>query len=193
MRVLAGEDDPDLKSAGSDENIICIRNSVYFYADVTIANVLKLIQKLNEANECVDKSCDGHDAPRVYLYIHSGGGEVFAGFSAMDHVWNNRYPVVTIADGYVASAATFILLGGTERKALFTSRLLIHQLSAGMFGKFRELKDEMKNNGELMEAAKRIYFTQTKLSKEKIEKLIQKEVHLHADKALRYGFVDEIW
>ena len=180
-------------SAGEEgESIACLQNCVYYYADVTTANVLKLLQKLHEANEYLHRLPEGADR-KVYLYIHSAGGEVFAGFSAMDHIWWNRYPIVTIADGYVASAATFLLLGGTERQIHRNARLLIHQLTAGLWGQFADLCDEMKNNQDLMETAKRIYIAETEMRKAQVEKLLQQSSTSTRRRRSKYGFVDEVW
>lgn len=182
------EDDED------SSEILCIRDSVWFYADVNNRNVLKLLQKLNEANEFVAKTMSPADEHRrVYLYINSPGGEVFSGFSAMDHIWWNPIPVVTVVDGFVASAGTFLLLGGTERKALRNSRILIHQLSAAFWGKYNDLLDEVKNSQELMKSVKDLYTEHTHMSRARVEELLQKELHMNASQALKYGFVDEVW
>jgi len=197
MRVtqeIPAKDTAEDESDDVCENIICIRDSVYFYAEVNTKTVLKLLQKLHEANEFVQRSSMSADENRrVYLYINSPGGEVFSGFSAMDHIWWNPIPVVTIVDGFVASAGTFLLLGGTERKALHSSRMLIHQLTTAFWGKFNDLLDEVKNNRALMRSVKALYTEQTDMTKDKVEELLQKELHMNADKALEYGFVDEIW
>ena len=183
----------DLEDEDDFSDILCIRDSVYFYADINNRNVLKLLQKLNEANEFVAKAMSPADDRRVYLYINSPGGDVFAGFSAMDHLWWNPIPVVTVVDGFVASAGTFLLLGGTERKAMCNSRILIHQLSATFWGKFNDLLDEVKNSQELMKSVKDLYTEQTNMSRARVEELLQKELHMNASQALKYGFVDEVW
>lgn len=191
QRILTKELE-DEEEDSSD--ILCIRNSVWFYADVNNRNVLKLLQKLNEANEYVAKTMSPVDEHRrVYLYINSPGGEVFSGFSAMDHIWWNPVPVVTVVDGFVASAGTFLLLGGTERKAMRNSRILIHQLSAAFWGKYNDLLDEVKNSGELMKSVKDLYTEQTNMSRARVEEILQKELHMNATQALHYGFVDEVW
>lgn len=196
LRVHAADDEDDDKDGGDDEgSIVCLRNSVYFYADVTKRTVLRLVQKLHEANDYATK-CLGttpQQEARVYLYINSPGGEVFAGLSAMDHIRWNPVPVVTVVDGFVASSATFLLLGAAERKAMRNARILIHQLTATFWGKFVDLLDEVKNTQELMRSIQAIYTQSTRMDSATVEELLRKELHMDATRACEHGFVDEVW
>lgn len=184
----AAEDDPSI-----DDPIRCIEDSVFFYAEVTSANVLRLLHCLSRANAHALSHCASpHDA-RVYLYIHSPGGDAYAGLSGLDHIRNNRLPVTTIVDGFVASAATFLLLGGSHRVALSHGTCLIHQLSTGFWGKYADLVDEVKNSTSLMKTFKKIYGERTSLDKAAIDSLLKKELTLDARKCLSMGIVDEVW
>jgi len=51
--------------------------------------------------------------------------------------------LITVADGFCASAATFVLMGSKHRRIMPHAHLLIHQLSTGAMGKYEELKDEI--------------------------------------------------
>lgn len=191
-RVVNDVEEQDA-TISEDEDITQIDNSVFFYADVKPKTVLKLLKAIHAASAyALSNTYDVQEA-RVYLYINSNGGEVFSGLSAMDHIRLNRVPIVTIADGYVASAATLILLGGTERKILKNAKILIHQLSTQFWGKFNDLLDEVANSEELMNNFKSIYSTQTYMKKQTIDTLLHKELHMNAKQALAHGFVDEVW
>ena len=130
---------------------------VYFYADVTRANILKLIKCLREATV----SCYQHSSaspPRVHLYIHSNGGDAFAGLAGYDHIRLNPIPVVTVADGMVASAASFLLLAAEHRLMHEHSFVRIHQLSiSGFDGKYADMVDEMQNSHCLMQKIEDMY------------------------------------
>lgn len=181
------EDDKDIPD---ESDVLCIKNAIYFYAQVENKNILKLFKCLAEAT---DYATQHSEEPVVFLYINSAGGDAFSGLSAMDHIRCNKVPVITIADGYVASAATFLLLGGTARKSMTNAKLLIHQLSTTFWGKYVELLDEVENSKELMDNFKNIYLQQTWLSEKQLKSLLKKEIHMNAEKALEFGFVDEIW
>ena len=168
-------------------------NVVYFYADVTKTNVLKLIGCLHEATMAALRQTPAFRDPEVVCYIHSDGGDAFSGLSAYDHIRRNRVPVTTIADGMVASSASIMLLGGSRRLAHQHSFVLIHQLSvAGFFGKYVDLLDEVQNSTDLMNNFRSIYQDRTKLTTKRMEQLLKKELMLDARMCLQEGFVEEL-
>ena len=192
---LIMENEPDDEDFHPDRDILVQGVSVYFYAEVTRRSVLHLVKCLGEASDYALRHCPtGIHNCAVYLFIHSGGGCAYAGLSAFDHIRNNKVPVTTIADGFLASAATFLLLGGEHRVAMRHATVLVHQLSvSGFSGKYSELEDEMVNSTALMETVKRVYMDNTDVTKKKLEGLLRTEKNLEADKCLRLGFVHELW
>lgn len=187
-----GNDDSD-DGQTEYEPVLQIDNSVLFYGDVSQANIMKLLKALSAAsNEALKRAHWPCDA-RIYLYIQSSGGDAFAGLSAMDHIRLNPIPIIAIADGFVASAATFMLLGAYERKALHNAKILIHQLTTGFWGKYSDLLDEMENSTELMGTIKTLYQNNTKLNAKQLRRLLKKELHMSAQQALVAGIVDDIW
>lgn len=162
-------------------------SSVYFYSDVNRASVAKLIKLLCEASECSVQNTPPLGEPRVHLFIHSDGGDAYAGLSAMDHVACNPVEIITIADGFVASAASLILLGSDTRYIMPHAHVLIHQLRTGFIGKYDELRDEMQNSEGLMKSFRTIYKDKTTMDPRQIDALLCKELNLDADDCLRYG------
>lgn len=188
--AVVSEDPSDDEDAGS---VTQDGDRVFFYADVSRKSVLELVTCLAKANEHALRTCTCVQAATVYVYIHSAGGDAYAGLSAFDHIHNNKVPVTTIIDGFVASAATFILLGGEYRVAMKHSNMLIHQLKTTFWGKFSDLVDEMDNSKSLMETIKQIYSENTQMSKKKIDCLLSKEKNMDAARCLSLGFVQELW
>lgn len=191
--AVVEESSSDEEDAGGVEGVTTEGASVYFYAEVSRKTVLKLVQCLAKATNHALRHAEDVNTCSIYLYIHSGGGDAFAGLSAFDHIRNNRVHVVTVIDGYVASAATFLVLGGEHRVAMKHSTMLIHQLSTGFWGKFSDLIDEVQNSKSLMDTIKQVYADHTCMSKKKIECLLSKEKNMHAEKCLSLGFVHELW
>ena len=182
------------KDDDEEENeILQVRDCVYFYAEVKPSTILKLITALDKATQyALEMSYDIKNC-KIYLYINSFGGEAYSGLSGMDHIRTNRVPVVTVADGYVASAATLLLLGGSEKKIMSNAKVLIHQVSTQFWGKYKDLVDEVANSKELMTNFKEIYGSYTNMKEKEIEDLIHKELHMNAPQALQNGFADDIW
>ena len=185
-RASDSDDDTD------DDEIVQKGNTVYFYSEVTRESVLKLTLALEKAAMAALNHSSLTSDPYVELFINSDGGDAYAGLSGMDHIRNSKVPVHTVADGFVASAATFLLLGGRRRYAMANASVLIHQLSAYFNGKYCELKDELQNSKAVMKTFRRIYRSSTKLTDEQLDNLLSKELALDSKKCLKYGFVDFI-
>lgn len=165
-------------------------NIIYYFTDVCAENILTLFTLMEEAREyCITNHID-----TMYIHIQSEGGCLFSGLNAMEHIANIRdVQVCGVVCGCVASAATLLLLGCSYVQMYEYSFLLIHQLSTSIdFGRFNELKDELKNNEKLNESLKRIYKRYTGLTDKKLEELFTKEMYLDAQECLRFEIVNEV-
>jgi len=167
--------------------VTCRGTRVYFYCDVSKHSVLKLIEKLDEASKNALAAAHPLEEPRVFLYIHSDGGEAYAGLSAMSHIRMCKPRVVTVADGFVASAATLLFLSADERYVIPHAHVLIHQLRTTFWGKFDELLDEVSNSKMLMDTIMGIYRSRTRLGNKKIAMLLRKELNMSAEQCVEHG------
>ena len=197
MTWIRNDDNNDSSDSDDDSNeeINIIGSSIYFYCDVSDSTITKLITELRKLEIKLRKRAielDGYK-PKIKLYIRSNGGEVYAGFSAMDHISSMKIPVDTIADGICASAATFLLLAGRKRYATPNTRILIHQISSGGFwGKYDELKDDLKHCNSLMEQLKKLYSTKCEIPEKKLSKLMKRDIYLSADECLEFKVIEKI-
>lgn len=183
------------ENESTDLNIRVIKNNIFFYEEISVSSILYLCKCLSTLEKQLltlktDYQLD--ESPKIYIHIHSNGGDAFAGLSAMNSIENCKVPVVCVADGIVASAATFLLMGAKERRMRKNSCILIHQIRTEFWGRYDELEDEMKNSKNLMRNIKRIYKQKSALPMEKIEMIIKKEIYLTDNKCLKYGLVTEI-
>lgn len=179
----------------TDLNIQVIKNNIYFYEEISVSSILYLCKCLSILEKkllALQTDYQLTEIPKIYLHIHSSGGDAFAGLGAMNSIENCKVPVVCVADGIVASAATFLLMGAKERRMRKNSCILIHQIRTEFWGRYDELEDEMKNSKNLMRNIKRIYKQKSALPMEKIETIIKKEIYLTDNKCLKYGLVTEL-
>lgn len=185
------------EETGDDEwdDIKVQGNEVFFSADVdtdSVCYLFKILRQLETSLMYKMIENPGY-VPEIKLYINSNGGDMFAGFSAHDQLQQLRVPVTTIAVGCCASAATFILLGGTKKMIGQRAHVLIHQLATdGFWGKFEDLKDEMKNCEKFMDMAKNLYEENCDIPEKKMKNLMKKDVYLTPDECLKWKIVDEI-
>lgn len=179
----------------TDECVKIVGNEVYFYGDVNQQNVLTLNTELRRLENEILSSCSEYtycDPPGITIYINTEGGDIFAGLSAMDHIWNMRLHVTTVADGHCASAGTFILLGGHNRAIRAHSFVLIHQISSEFWGTFQDCKDETKAMAKFMKTLKDMYSSYTNLPEKKIKSLMTRNIYMDANECVKYGVVNEI-
>ena len=128
----------------------------------------------------------------INLYITSNGGVVYQVFGAIDTIRGMKVPVHTICKGFVASAGTLLSLAGKKRYITESSYMLIHELRAGLWGKFTHLSESLDNSKQLMEHIKNWYLSRTKMTEEELEEQLKKDVSWNAQMCLEKGLVDEI-
>jgi ATP-dependent Clp endopeptidase proteolytic subunit ClpP len=188
-------DKDDDKSTNEYEYIKIEGRDIYFYSEVDNESVLELNIALTKLDKELRKSFIdlGIDqTPEIRIFIHSPGGDLHAGMSAMDRISSMKCDTVTIADGYCCSAAAIMLLGGKRRAITPNSYILIHQMSTEFWGKFEEIKDEMENCRMFQEHIKEICTARTSLPEKKLKRLMKHDLYLTAAKCIKYGVVDQI-
>jgi ATP-dependent protease ClpP protease subunit len=184
----------ETKEQEENDCIKVIGNELLFYGDVDRENTLEFVEKFKKLEiELLKKMAElvGYE-PMIRVHIMSEGGDVYAGLNMMNVLEKSRVKVVTIAQGACCSAATFVLLGGSERRMGKNAYLLIHQISTEMWGSFNDLKHELKSTDKLMKMLKDMYLSKTKIPEAKFKSLMKKDIYLPPDKCLKYGIVSEI-
>ena len=174
----------------------CIRvveNTIYFYGDVLESNALELNSTLHAVDKKLQVSCQFLEVkPVINLHINSYGGSLFAGLATVDTIRRLNAEVHSVIDGAAASAATIISTSCTKRSIGKYSKMLIHQLSAGAYGKYTELEDDMENNKHLMDTIKAIYKEYTKVPMKKLNEILKHDLWFDSKTCLELGLVDEI-
>jgi ATP-dependent Clp endopeptidase proteolytic subunit ClpP len=170
-------------------------NRLYFYSEVSRSKVLQLNKEIRNLNVDIMHTSNIlglEEKANIYLHINSFGGSVFAGLAAVDYIKKSEVPIVSIIDGSAASAATLMSIVAKERYMHENSFMLIHQLSSGLWGKYEDLKDDMKNNDLLMKTIKGLYQERTKIPKTKLNQILKHDLWFDAKTCLKYGLVDDI-
>ena len=159
-------------------------NKIYFHSSVSRNSVKTLIGLLDKASKQWDS---------LFLFVHSEGGDAYAGLSAMDHIRKCKAEVSTVVDGYCASSGTLLLLGGRKRFCMQHGTILIHQLQTGFFGKYGELVEEMKNSEQLMTILKEVYSDSTEIPAKKLQMYLSTETNMTAKESVALGVTNGIW
>jgi ATP-dependent protease ClpP protease subunit len=178
----------------TEECVKVIGNEILFYGSVDRENALEFVEKFKKLEmELLKKKAElvGYE-PQIRIHVMSEGGDIFSGLNIMNVLERSRVRVITIAQGSCCSAATFILLGGSERRMGRNAYVLIHQISTEFWGNFQELKNELKSTEKFMKMLKKMYLTKTNIPDKKFKKLMKKDLYLSPDKCLKYKIVDAV-
>jgi len=182
-------------SSSTNNNIVeAVNNRIYFYSAVDRLRVFKLNKTIRNLQvNLLNRAAHTDTEPLpINLHINSYGGSVFAGFAAVDYILNCKVPLITNIDGCAASAATIMSVVGSHRTMHKNSFMLVHQLSSGMWGNFRQLQDDMENCELLMKKIKDIYKQHTKIPKKHLDNILMHDLWWDSQTCLKYGLVDEI-
>tara|TARA_R110002050_G_scaffold2487_2_gene14249 strand:- start:383 stop:1033 length:651 start_codon:yes stop_codon:yes gene_type:complete len=194
LAALLSAPAPQMSGYGGGGNTIrVVENTVYYYGDVTESNALDLNSTLHAVDMKLAVSGQFLDVkPVIKLHINSYGGSLFAGLATVDTIRGLNAEVHSVIDGAAASAATIISCSCAKRSIGKYSKMLIHQLSSGMYGKYNELEDDMENNKHLMDTIKAIYKEHTKVPMKKLSEILKHDLWFDSKTCKDLGLVDEI-
>jgi len=167
-------------------------NKIYFYEDIYKETVLPLIKEIQTLTYELQLQGSKYGfEPHIDLHIYSPGGDAFMGLSIYDFIKKNPVPIYTYIDGNIASAATFMFLAGQKRFMSPNATVLIHQVSTTFWGKFEDLKDEVKNTTEIMKIVRNLYNENTSMKKKDIDAILKRELFLNYAECEKNGFITD--
>ena len=136
---------------------------------------------------------------RLYVYLNSPGGNTSQGFAITDELRLLRESGIEIiiqARGTIASAAIPIFLQGTERICTESTIFLIHPSAIVKWGLFFETLKDIESQAEMMKINRNNYAelvsSSSKLSKDTVLEMLEKDTWFTAQKAQDWGLVDKI-
>jgi ATP-dependent Clp protease, protease subunit len=131
----------------------------------------------------------------IWLYINSPGGLAYGGMAIYDVMQHVKSEVATVCVGMGMSAAAMILAGGAagKRYALPSSKIMIHQGSAGTRGAPRDMEVQLR---EVLATTRRmveILAHHTGRPMDEVERDIDRDNFMTAGQAKEYGLIDHIF
>ena len=130
----------------------------------------------------------------ITVYINSPGGSADSGFAIFDLFRFSPCPIVTVANGVVASAAVLIYLGTPKerRVALPNARFLLHQPSTAMRGQATDIDITAREILKLRSRYNQIVHEATGKPLDKVTKDSDRDFWLTANEAAEYGLVGRV-
>lgn len=130
----------------------------------------------------------------IYFYINSPGGVVTSGLAMYDTMQYIRPDVATLCIGQAASMGSLLLTAGAKNKrfCLPNSRIMIHQPSGGFQGQATDIEIHAQEIGSLKRRLNEIYAKHTGQKLSTIEKSMERDNFMSAEKAKEFGIIDEV-
>jgi ATP-dependent Clp protease protease subunit len=133
----------------------------------------------------------------ITMYINSPGGEIYSGLAIVDTMNYVKPNISTVAIGTTASFGTIILSAGTKGKrfSLPNTMIHIHQplvSGGGISGQASDIAIEAKEILRLKDLLTNILSKNTGQSFEQVIKDSDRDKHMTAEDALKYGLIDKI-
>lgn len=130
----------------------------------------------------------------INIYINSPGGSVIDGLSIVDTINFIKSPVYTTCTGLAASMGAILLSCGEKghRSALPHSRIMIHQVSSGMWGTFKDLEIELKQTERCKQDVYKLLAANIGKTYEEVEQLCDRNNWFIGEEAVELGIIDKI-
>ena len=131
----------------------------------------------------------------IYLYINSPGGSVTAAMAIYDTMQHVKPAVNTICVGLAASGAAVILSAGSKgkRSILPNAEVMIHQPWGGTEGQASDIAITAKHILRIRDNLNKILAKHTGQPLSQVEKDTDRDYHMAAEEAKKYGIIDEIY
>ena len=139
-----------------------------------------------------DKGIPEMDRKPIRLLFDSNGGDLDAQAAICSAIELSKTPVIGVAVGLVASAASLIYLSCHVRLAFKSSYFILHKGSAALSGDYENIISSIEDYKKEIEKMIGFIIEKSKYTREEVEEHINKDWYVRAQEALEKGMVDEI-
>lgn len=129
----------------------------------------------------------------IEIYFNSNGGSVKEGTAIYNQLKRHKAHKTGYVDG-VAHSIAFVMLQACDHRVMGEgTSALLHEMWACVAGNAAQLRTEADQLDDLMVASRKLFMLRAKnITEDELKVLMEKETMLTPDKALEYGFIDEI-
>ncbi|MHB8379644.1 MAG: ATP-dependent Clp protease proteolytic subunit [Acidimicrobiales bacterium] len=165
-----------------------LRQRIVFLGQEVDDQVANLVVSQMLYLEAIDPDRD------ISLYINSPGGLAYAGMAIYDVIQHVKPDVSTICVGMGMSAAAMVLCGGApgKRLALPSSRIMIHQGSAGTRGAPSDMEIQLREVLSLTHRMAEIIAHHSGKALDDVSRDLERDRFMTAEEAVAYGLIDGI-
>jgi ATP-dependent Clp protease protease subunit len=137
---------------------------------------------------------DNNDNSDITFYVDSPGGSVKSGLSIVDTMNYISSDIMTVNSGMAASMGSILLGSGTKGKrySLPSSRVMLHQVSAGAQGNIQDMEITLAETRKYNEILFGMLGKYTDKDPATVLNDTNRDLWLTAEEAKEYGIIDDI-
>lgn len=139
-----------------------------------------------------DKDIPETDRKPIKLLFDSPGGDLSAQAAICSMIKLSKTPIIGIAVGLVASAASYIYMNCHVRFALDSSYFILHKGSANLTGDYENIMSSIDDYKREIDKLVKLVIEKTNYTEEEVREEIKKDWYIRAQEGLEKGLVDEI-
>lgn len=161
-------------------NRIFLSGTIDKYYEISAKSVRAQIDAIQNKRESLE------------VVLNSPGGSIFEGLEIYHMI--KSYPgesIVTVA-GVAASMGSIVMLAGKKVQIAKGSTVMIHNPLTWLYGNANDMRETAEDLDSIRDSLLEIYLDKTKMSKEELIKMLDRETYLSAQEAFEKGFVDEV-
>ena len=130
----------------------------------------------------------------ILMIIDSFGGQVYSFLAIYDYIQLMRCDVATLGVGKAMSCGQLLLMSGTKGKRFATknSRILMHELSMGTWGKLTDVEIDVNEGKALRKVMEKLIGEHTNLSKKEVKKFMERDSFMSAKELKKCGAIDHV-
>jgi len=130
----------------------------------------------------------------IVVIIDSYGGYVDSMWAMQDAMSMVTCKVHTLCIGKAMSCGQMMLMGGSKgcRYATPNSRIMIHEIAGWAHGKISDIQNYTGELKRLDKQFRDFVVKRTKLTKAKLNKMLEIDCYMGPQEALKHGFIDKI-
>lgn len=156
--------------------------------DDLLETVCLMIMKWNTE----DKNLPKDKRKKIYIYINSDGGDCIMGTQILSIIKYSITPIITVGFAKCSSMASYILASGHERFCFPNTVVLYHDGQTGYVSSGNKGKDIQRFYDKLDERMTQFMVDNTKMTKEFLEDVKDREYYMFSDEAKENGIIDKI-
>ena len=160
--------------------------------DETLFQEMQQIIQWNK--EDADKGIPIEDRKKIFIYVHSYGGDLYSAMGFLSVMKLSKTPIVTVNLACAMSCGAMILINGHKghRYCLKNSTALLHSGSAMQRGDFNAVQQQNQQYKNLISRVHNNIIENTTISKATLTKKLKTDWYLDDTLQLQYSLVDHI-